>query len=122
MCYFQLDSTHGIHPTRLVNFSLLHQQDLTWLNIGSFLLGLNPVCLGLVILKLWCLRLLIIDPLLALVLISVVILAPPTPCSFDPIPLLYQHNRLTSSVDNTGLSFSREPFSLRSFFLGALLS
>lgn len=76
MCYFQLDSTLGIHPTRLVNFSLLHQQDLTWLNIGSFLLDLNRVCLALVILKLWCLRLLILDSLLALVLTPVVILAP----------------------------------------------
>jgi hypothetical protein len=97
MCYFQLDSTLSIHPTRLVNFSLLHQQDLAWLNIGSFLLGLDRVCLGLVILKLWCLRLLILDSLLGLVLIPVVILAPQIGPQF--LALLTQFHYYINTTD-----------------------
>ena len=38
--YFQVKSTLGIHPTRLVNLSTLHQQNLTRLNLGSTLLSL----------------------------------------------------------------------------------
>jgi hypothetical protein len=42
-----VDSTLGIHPTREVDFSPLHPQNLTRLNIGSFLLSLNHACSGL---------------------------------------------------------------------------
>ena len=61
--YFQADSTLGIHPIRLVIFGPLHQQNLTRLNVGSFMLSPNHACSGLLGLahdqKSECLRLLI---------------------------------------------------------------
>jgi hypothetical protein len=45
--YLQVKSTLGTHPTRLVNFGILHKQNLTRLNFGLILLNLNHVCSGL---------------------------------------------------------------------------
>jgi hypothetical protein len=45
--YFQVDSTLGIHPIRLLVFRPLHQQNFTRLNVGSFMLSPNHACSGL---------------------------------------------------------------------------
>jgi Ribosomal protein L32 len=45
--YFQVDSTLGIHPIRLLVFRPLHQQHLTRLNLGSFMLSPNHACSSL---------------------------------------------------------------------------
>ena len=92
-----MDSTLGIHPTRLLVFGPLHQQNLTRLNLGSFMLSPNHACSCLLGLahdqnhgasgysrpKSGCLRLLTLDPLLAPCPDSGPDSGPPTPCSFD---------------------------------------
>jgi hypothetical protein len=96
--YFQVDSTLGIHPTKLVVFGPLHQQNLARLNLGSFMLSLNHACsdsLGLAHdqnqgasgysrPKSWCLRLLTLDPLSVPCPDSSPDSGPPTPCSIYP--------------------------------------